>query len=324
MSKTGVKTQNFTHIRDYNYEIVCGSAKTEYPIEYEIPRENTGYLRDQKYEDCVANVIAQISEAFWNKELGVSEKHSEYFIYGALRKDTSISPGMITSVAMDLWNQIGVVPQKYFDISEEMPEIKDIVKKFPEIFEYAKKYRIAGYVQLYNDNSIKDALTKYNRGLVAVSTKGFRGGSHCIMLTGWNDNKNKYKFKNSWGETYGDKGFSEIDKKEINYVYLPLFEKIVLPFDDVKESDWFSKPVKSVYFSGMMNGTSDNTFEPNRPITRAEVATIIDRIMKNVDDRFDLLDKLLGESVVSKSKINFTKKIFNRIKYVFKKLIKII
>ena len=297
MNKTGVQTQNFTHLRNYDYDVVCGSSGTDFPSEFEIPRENTGYLRDQQYEDCVANVIAQISESFWNKELGVDEKHSEYFAYGALRKDTSVSPGMIVSVAMDLWNQIGMIPQKYFDVSAEMPEIKKIVAKFPETYELAKRYKIEGYVQLRSnkDIQIKDALTKYDRGLVAVSKKGFRGGSHCIMLTGWNDVTNKYKFKNSWGETYGDNGFGEIAKSEIQDVFMPIFKKITLPFNDVKESDWFYKSVKNMVFSGMMNGTSSDTFEPEKPMTRAEVATMFDRLMKNIDERFDILDRLLTE-----------------------------
>lgn len=297
MNKTGVKVQNFPRIRNYDYEIVCGSNEYEFPKEYEIPRENTGFLRDQKFEDCVANVIAQISEDFWNKELNVSEKHSEQFVYGALRKDNSVSPGMIVSVAMDLWNKIGVAPQKYFDVPLEMPEIKEIVEKFPEVYDIAKKYKINGYVQFRTnkDFQIKDALMKYKRGLVAVSPSGFSGGSHCIMLTGWNDNTNKYKFKNSWGANYGDNGFGEIDKGKIQDVYMPIFEEFKVPFKDVKESDWFYKSVKNMYFSGMMKGTSETTFEPNKPMTRAEVATMFDRIAKHIDERFELLDKLLEE-----------------------------
>ena len=80
MNKTGVQTQIFAHLRNYDYEVVCGASGNNYPSEYEIPRENSGFLRDQKYEDCVANVIAQISESFWNKELGTNEKYSEYLL----------------------------------------------------------------------------------------------------------------------------------------------------------------------------------------------------------------------------------------------------
>lgn len=300
-NKTGVLIQNFTHLRNYDYDIVCGSSRTDYPKEYEIPRDNTGYLRNQNYEDCVANVIAQISESFWNTELKTDEKHSEYFAYGALRKENSYSPGMIVSTAMEKWNEIGIVPQKYFNVSEEMPEIKSIVEKFPDVYEIAKKYRIKGYVQFRGgkeaskDIQIKDALMKYGRGLVAVSPSGFRGGSHCVMLTGWNDNTGKYKFKNSWGANYGDNGFSEIAKSEIGEVYMPIFENVVLPFVDVDEKDWFYNSVKHMYFSGLMNGTSNNTFEPEKPMTRAEVATMFDRLVKLIDERFDLLDRLLEE-----------------------------
>ena len=76
---------------------------------------------------------------------------------------------------------------------------------------------------------------------------------------------------------------------------MPIFKKITLPFNDVKESDWFYKSVKNMVFSGMMNGTSSDTFEPEKPMTRAEVATMFDRLMKNIDERFDILDRLLKE-----------------------------
>lgn len=295
MNGTGVCTQNFTHLRNYDYEAVCGASNSEFPAEYEIPRENTGFLRDQKFEDCVANVIAQLSEAFWNKELGMNEKHSEQFAYGALRKETSRGTGMIVSTAMDYWNKIGIVPQKYFDVGSEMPEIMEIVKKYPDVYEIAKKYRISGYVQLKGEAQVKDALMKYNCGLLAVSPSGFSVGSHCIMITGWNDNTKKYKIKNSWGDRYGDCGYGELLKSKINAIYMPIFDEVSLPFYDVKESDWYYKSVRNMVFAGMMNGTSENTFEPDRPMTRAEVATMFDRLMKNIDERFDLLDRILEE-----------------------------
>lgn len=301
MNKTGVISENLTHSRNYSYEIVCGVNNTEFPTEYEIPRENTGFLRNQNFEDCVANVIAQLSEAYWNKELNAKEKHSEQFIYGSLRKESSTSPGMIVSVAMDMWNQIGIVLQDHFDVPAEMPEIKKLVAKFPELLEIAKKYRIAGYVQLKStgklnkDIQIKDALMSTQRGLVCVSPKGFIGGSHCIMLTGWNDEKDRYKFKNSWGDTYGDNGFAEIAKSSISEVYMPIFQPITVPFKDVNETDWFYNEIKHVYFSGMMQGKSNDTFAPNSYVTRAELATVINRLMKNNDDRFDIVNRLFEE-----------------------------
>ncbi|MDR0569769.1 MAG: S-layer homology domain-containing protein [Clostridiales Family XIII bacterium] len=49
-------------------------------------------------------------------------------------------------------------------------------------------------------------------------------------------------------------------------------------FDDVKEGDWFYDDVRSVYQDGYMNGTGARIFEPNSPLTRAMMVTILGRI----------------------------------------------
>lgn len=304
----GVQKELISHIRDYDYEVVCGSVGTEFPEEYEIPRENTGTLKDQgNVGACVAEVIAQIAENWYSKQTGEKTEMSEGFIYGALRKDTSVGEGMLVSVAMDLWTSIGTLPKKYFDVLKEMPEIKKIVAKFPEFYEMASKYKLKGYVSFhYNpdkrDLAIKDALTKYKYGLLAVSNDYFRG-PHCIQLTGWNDKTVKYKFKNSWGKNYGDDGYSEIPKDEINNVYLPLFEEIKLPFTDVDESAWYFDDVKKIHFSGFMKGTSETTFEPDRPLTRAEAAALFNRLNKEIDTRFDVLSRVFEEKVRAKPRL---------------------
>lgn len=295
----GVQKELIPHIRDYDYEVVCGASGTEFPEEYEIPRDNTGTLKDQIVNDCVAKVISQIAENWYSKQTDENTEMSDGFIYGALRKDTSVGEGMLVSAAMDLWTSIGTLPKKYFNVIKEMPEIKKIVAKFPEFYEMASKYKLKGYVtfnygQEKKDLAIKDALTKYKYGLLAVSNDYFRD-AHCIQLTGWNDKTGKYKFKNSWGESYGDKGYSEIPKDEVNKVYLPLFEDIKLPFTDVPEDVWYFDDVKKVYFSGFMKGTSETTFEPDRPLTRAEFAAVINRQNKENDKRFDILNRVLEE-----------------------------
>ena len=298
---TGVQREYVSHIRDYDYEAVCGAVGSSYPEEYEIPRENTGTLKNQ-YDvgACVAEVISQISEHWYSSQLNEPLEMSEGFIYGTLRKEDSTGYGMIVSTALDLWKSIGTLPKKYFDVLKEMPEMRDAIKKFPEFYDIASKYKLSGYVSLnYNstkkDAAIKDALTKYKYGLVAVSDKGFPGGGHCIMLTGWDDKKDTYKFKNSWGEGYGDKGFWEISKSKVNAVYLPLFEEIVLPFTDVSKDAWYYNDVKAMFFSGMIKGTSETTFDPDKPLTRAEACALFNRINNETDKRFDIMNKVVAE-----------------------------
>ena len=289
-------TENITHIGNYEYTQICGDINSKtFPKAYEIPRGQTGKIRNQIYDNCVAEVIAQIAEAHWGKEFEF-EEHSEGFIYGAFRKANSTTPGMLVSTTMDFWRQIGTVPKKYFDIDSEMPEIKDTVLKFPELFEIAKRYKLSAFAQIKDtgkirkDTQIKDAITTYDTPLVAVRAAG-SNANHCIMLTGWDDEKGVYIIKNSYGERNGDKGFEKIEKSKIKEVYLPIFNPLVLPFTDVSKDDWFFDAIKNMWFSGMMNGTSATTFEPNKPMTRAEVATMFNRMIKMVDERFDIVDR---------------------------------
>ena len=51
-----------------------------------------------------------------------------------------------------------------------------------------------------------------------------------------------------------------------------------LPFADVNSGDWFYDYVEYVYANGLMDGTSDTTFEPNSNMTRAMVWAILARI----------------------------------------------
>ena len=51
-----------------------------------------------------------------------------------------------------------------------------------------------------------------------------------------------------------------------------------LPFTDVNSGDWFYDYVEYVYANGLMDGTSDTTFEPNANMTRAMVWAILARI----------------------------------------------
>ena len=53
---------------------------------------------------------------------------------------------------------------------------------------------------------------------------------------------------------------------------------VTLPFTDVSDSDWFYDPVCFVYSQGLMTGTSENTFEPNTPLSRAMLVAVLHRL----------------------------------------------
>lgn len=57
------------------------------------------------------------------------------------------------------------------------------------------------------------------------------------------------------------------------------------PFSDVSENDWFYSAVTSAVSYGWIGGYSDGTFRPRATITRAEVATIVNRMLNRTADR---------------------------------------
>lgn len=50
-----------------------------------------------------------------------------------------------------------------------------------------------------------------------------------------------------------------------------------LPFDDVFPSDWFADPVRYVYETGLMVGTTDDLFAPQENVTRAMIWAVLAR-----------------------------------------------
>lgn len=60
-------------------------------------------------------------------------------------------------------------------------------------------------------------------------------------------------------------------------------------FKDVKKTDWFYEELKIAIGAGYISGYEDNTFRPNSPITREEVASIVTNITKTQDRNLDKL-----------------------------------
>lgn len=290
--KLGARIED-TPVRVYDFDVVCGvSDNKEYPEEYEIPRNTT--VKDQgNVGACVACTCAEIAEVIFGKEM------SEAWVYGRLRGENDNSPGMFVVRTLDMWKSLGVVPLSDFGILAEMPEIKRLVDKFPNLDEIAKKYKIGGYaainyaMETKRDLAIKEALTRNDIGLLAISNNYF-GDPHCIRLTGWNNKTGSYKFQNSWGINYGDGGYDEIPKNKVNSIYAIFPEEFELPFTDVSKDRWSYKPIKNLYFAGLINGVTETLFEPGRNITREETAVIIDRLLKTIDEKIENIYKQLN------------------------------
>lgn len=67
-------------------------------------------------------------------------------------------------------------------------------------------------------------------------------------------------------------------------------EDAIERFSDVKPGDWFHPYVAAVVQNGLINGRSALTFDPNKEITRAEMATMAANALKKVLAYADVTD----------------------------------
>ncbi len=57
-----------------------------------------------------------------------------------------------------------------------------------------------------------------------------------------------------------------------------------MPFKDVGKNEWYYKAIQHAYNAGFMNGTGADTFEPDKPLTRAELAQALVNLVSKLDE----------------------------------------
>ena len=292
--------------RDYKYSIAAGTIENNFPKTYTVKYLGNEVKDQGDISCCVACTLATINEA-WEQKLNSDNDilFSEGWNYGALRKERTTSKGMISSEAISYATKIGMMSKDKYDISSEMPTVYDEVHLFDQLFKYAEKYKLTAYYKTSQgdtrtgrtkDLEIKHALTTYDVPLFSIAPKKF-GNSHAICLVGWDDNEDKYILKNSWGPTCGSNGIIKISKDEIRDVYVLTREIPSIPFTDVPESEWYHNEVRNAYLNGSMKGVTETTFEPLGYVTRAQLATVLNRVYDEIHQQNKLLKELIDYKI---------------------------
>ena len=277
-------------ITDYNGGFRSGSAML--PDSFCLPTELIPDVRNQgDVNSCVAFSVTNIIQIFNQKEAGKRDRFSPGYVYGRCRDEDDDRKGMIIPEALDYLMKTGAPFENDFPINEEVPEITELVRSRPDLDEKAKPYRIAGYevyawaIKERKYNAVKEAL--YSFRVPILGDFDLRGGKHAMAIIGWNDKTQTFRAVNSWGEEWGNGGIGDVAYSKLARGYLIMDAKnseVLMPFEDVPESEWYCKAVKRVYNAGLMNGTSDKTFEPDRPMTRAEMAQVLSNLCDKIND----------------------------------------
>lgn len=272
----------------------CGAFRTddiELPKKFVLDAELIPDVRNQgEINSCVGFAVTNIMQILNQVETGERVRFSPGYVYGKCRDDKDTYEGMIIDSALNHLIKTGACFESDFPYNEEMPEIRKKVLSHPELDKKAEPYHIKAYeVYAYalNEkkyNAVKTALYQFKTPILADTN--WVGGGHAVCIIGWDDETQKFKIVNSWGKEWKDNGIGDIAYSKLERGYLLVDAENsnkIMPFKDVSKDEWYYKAVQHAYNAGFMNGTSEDTFEPERTLTRAELAQALVNFAKKLD-----------------------------------------
>ena len=303
---------NVDSIRVYEYDVLPKAAVDAGRVqEYKIPEDRMPPVLDQMtIGSCVAHACCSVLAVLHYMETGKWVDFSRGWFYGHHRSQYSTEPGMVIGATVERMRESGSVPIELFHEHTEMPEMKKLVQARPDLEPFAEPYKIRSFVKFSKADKdrkwadVKEAFLTYGLPLVIGSDRYF-GEGHCVMAYGFNEKGKKGRelyFQNSWGETYGDNGRSSIPFDEVDEIYLLLDEVITLQFADVPEDAWYYKNVLHLYAAGLITGRDESHFDPDAPISRAEVCAIVDRLMEKIEKKDDAMIRSIYDYVDRRAK----------------------
>lgn len=276
--------------RAYYYNTICNVKDEELPKEYMV--KNLPSVLDQgSINSCVAHGVAGALSANHLKHTGELIDLSVLLIYGLWRGDLT-GMGMFVESTLENGREIGTSPREYAPENLEVPDAISKAKEYAKEYPNSMAFKVGSFYKMRENSNfasdIKKALYQYDLPIVTV--KNASSSRHCELIVGWDEDN--FILQNSYGEEWGNKGFHKVPltTKTLDDTFLVLADKVELPFSDVS-GHWAEKYIRNVYFAGIMEGYPDGTFKPDAPITRAELAKVINEVMKRNDEINKKLDK---------------------------------
>lgn len=281
--------------RDYKFEDIGGAAEVQ-PYRSTVPLgEIVNQLTSSQCGGCAGGYYRREREYVQN---GHDELISHTYIYG---KDSYGGEGMY---ARDLARILrdGVPRVQKWEHWGTKAQAQEIVSLYAaSLADECHKLRGESYYFCNTWTSVLNAIRACNGCILMVAchsnwTSPYKGiigkdaadfwGYHFVFAKDYAKKDNgayRIRFVNSWGSEWGDSGCGYLDTdintfKEAFAIVDNVNEvKAKLRFTDVPDDAWYAENVIKAVELGLMNGTGNNTFAPNEPVTRAQLATVLVR-----------------------------------------------
>lgn len=303
--------------RDYTISSAMEVEGLLFPDDFEVWQpavENQGTTGN-----CVAQSLANIMECIEHRQLGYNREYSVGYIYGT-GLSTASSTGMYPREACKSLQKEGDIYRMFWECFDENPTCRE---KRLIVADYIKSQakKIGAYIRINTLVGLKAFMYKYHLPvLITAKTSAYAGGErsngyHATVCYGWESKETFYKthpksekykalkYTNSWGEGYV---FDTKFKPRANVDFDDVMEIWgIIPMEPNKLLDiqqhWAKKDIEEAVELGLIRGYEDNTFKPDKPITRAEVTVIAMRLFRNLSatdenlsERIKKLEKMFG------------------------------
>jgi C1A family cysteine protease len=262
--KMGWKFDNIENIEDNDN---LGSSNNEEKIDelkYDIYNKYKDYfpeIADQgNIESCVPTCISTVYYYLTMKQSNyLNFRISRLYLYYQFRRlydNVKVDEGSTIRDCINILHKDGIVPEFLY------PYIESRVFNNPSEFleKYSKFCKCLGFENISRkvikqnlllDNPVLCGIKLFesiykdevkNTGIINYSEEYDKIlGGHCIILVGFDDDKKYFKFINSWGSTWGDKGFGYLPYEYIKNIRLSnefyIIKNISNPSILLEESD---------------------------------------------------------------------------------------
>lgn len=228
---------------------------------------------------CMAFASCGVLQILNLKKTGERRRFSPTYMFARYRQGGGKSRGIFEGELKDGLLNLGACFYEDcpdYSIAESAAALAYVENHKEELDDKAKAYR-ARILKIVAKNraelfgAIKAAIKERQEPILGAIDTGET--NHAVCFVGYDGDKIAYRTSDGY-EVIRYTNYEDI---KWGYTMELLSEEKTenIGFEDVSENDWFFDAVKYCANSGLMTGTGEGKFEPNRALTRAELAQVL-------------------------------------------------